>query len=62
MTFGEEESKIRGTLQVAKHPLGGAHVGSRGTMEELTEMIDSEGNVWPSEGAILEGTNNVSIQ
>ena len=50
-----------GTLKVAKDPLGSDKVSFSRTMHMEAHLLDSIGNVNPSEGEVLEGAHKAAV-
>jgi hypothetical protein len=60
--LGEEKTKIKSPFQITEHTLSDTEMSGCGTMKELTQLVDCEGDVGLCKCAILKGTNDVAVQ
>lgn len=52
----------RGPLEITQNPLDGSPMVGGGVVHVLGYSVDGEGYVGASNGGILEGTNNGSVE
>jgi hypothetical protein len=59
--LGNDESKVEGALKVPKDPFCSNKVSFPGVMHMQTDLLNSVGDVRPSEGEVLKCTSKTAI-
>src|SRR5690349_7195338 len=57
----QEKTQVKSATNIAQNPLESSHVRLPGIMHVKTNLLNSIGNIWPSEGQILQSTGKTAV-
>jgi hypothetical protein len=55
------KAEINGAFEIPKHPFSCSPMSGCGAVHMLAQLVDRVGDVWTSEGSILESSNDLAI-
>jgi hypothetical protein len=58
---GNDKPKVESSLKVSQNPLGSDKVSFPGIMHVKAYLLDSIGDIWPSEGQVLKSASKTAI-